>query len=138
MAFVKRTIIIQGRQIPAIQIGQPVNGWGTRSDGRPVFQTIAECLSLRTTNPVDANGNPQEVQTYYTTSPENLRFTPVRFSNVEGLDVENGSALGIDVLMQRVTDNIAERQMANLANTVAPVVSLDDEDETVATGETVA
>ncbi len=133
MAFTKRTIIIQGRHIPAIQIGEATSGWGTRGDGRPVFQTMAECVSLRSTNPVDKDGNPQPVRTYYATSPENLRFTPLRFTTVEGLDVEDGSALGIDVVMSRVADNIAERQVENIANQTAPVFSLDeDETENVA------
>jgi hypothetical protein len=121
----KRTIIIRGRKIPAIQIAPAVSGWGTKADGSPVFQTIAECVSLRTTNPFEADGvTPKAVETYYTTSPENLRFTPLRFDSVEGLDVENGSALGLDVVMSRVADNIAARQEQNVV-AQAPVVSLD-------------
>jgi len=134
--FIPRTIIIQEREIPALQTTEVQQVWGTRADGRPVLQSVAQCISLRTTNPLDREGNPQTVRTYLTETPENIRFTPLRFgAAVVGLDVdEHGGTLGYEVLSARMKDDIKAQQAARAATQAANVVSLSDamdaEDET--------
>lgn len=125
--FIKRSIYIGAREIAAIQIGKAFQTQGTRSDGRPVLQTLAELMSYRSTNPLDAAGNPQEVRWYLTITTENLRFSPLRFTEVVGLDVdEHGAELTLPVLMARMGEDIAARQLANIENQRAPIVSLAD------------
>lgn len=123
--FEKRTIVIGGRTIPAIVISEPVLGSVTLRNGQVRPTQTVQMLSLRETNP--DNG---PVETYLAQTPENLRFAPLRFTTVKGLDVdEHGAQLGIEVLMARLTDNIIARQLARAA-TIAPVeVDLDSEDE---------
>lgn len=127
MLFAKRTIILGGREVPAIQISEAKLERVTLPNGRVIPAQIAELMSLRTTNPVGPDGQPQEVKTYLTVTPENLRFCPLRFDTVEGLDVnEHGAPLGLDVLNRRMADNIAERQIARQNALAAPVVSVAD------------
>lgn len=127
MSFIKRTIVIGGRKVPAIQIGEAVKTTVELPNGRSIPALIAELMSLRTTNPVGPDGKPQEVTEYLTVTPENLRFCPLRFDTVVGLDVdEHGATLGLDVLNARMADNIADRQIARQAAQAAPVLSVTD------------
>lgn len=112
----KRSIYIQGREIPAVVSGEDVHTTVTLANGRTIPVVMAEMLSLRTTNPVDANGQPQDVTEYVTSTLENKRFTPLRFTHVEGLDVDaEGNFLTIEDIEIRRGADIAARQLVRAA-----------------------
>ncbi len=130
--FDKRDVMIGGVNpvsFPAIQIGPEHIAPVVLQSGKTIMATFAEVLSLRTTNPFDADGNPQEVTQYPTVTTENLRFTPLRFNHVANLDYdpETKAAIGLDVLMGRVKENIASRQAARALANATQVISLTDE-----------
>lgn len=136
--MIKRFIPIGAQAVPGLQISEAVTETITvpvkvngevvlDENGQPKTKNIlaqfADIYSIRETNP--ANG---PVQQYPTVSRENLRFTPLRFSTVVGLDIdEHGAALDLAVLEARRMDNIMSRQAARVAANIVPVVSLDDE-----------
>jgi len=107
--LIKRFINIMGNEFPAVQVGDPVSTTVELSNGKKVPALIAEVISLRTTNP--ANG---PVTSYLTSTPENLRFSPLRFTTVPGLDVdgETGEVLDLEALEVRRGADIRARQLA--------------------------
>ena len=101
----KRWLSIGGRAVPGIQISPAETRQVQTRAGKTIPVQFAEVLSLRETNP--ANG---PVVQYLRVTPENLGFTTLRFNEVEGLDVENGSHLSIEVLEARRLTQIMARQ----------------------------
>lgn len=123
--MIKRFVMIAGRAVPGLQLTAPETEQVTLASGKTIPASFAEVLTLRETNPVAPDGSPQETTKYLTVTRENLRFCPLRFNTVEGLDVENGSALSIEVLEARRAEDIAARQIARAQANAAPVVALD-------------
>lgn len=126
--FLKRVIPIAGRAIPAIINGPVENREVVLRSGKTIVQQFAPMLSLRETNP--ANG---DVTQYLATSIENLGWSPLRFNEVVGLDVdEHGATLTPEVLAARHLDQILARQtqFAAAGPTLATTgVDLSSEDE---------
>lgn len=125
----KRTIMIQGRKIAGLIMGEPVPETiqvPSKDPARkgeliniPVLR--AEMISLRETNP--ANG---PVETYLTPSIENLRFTLPRFGNVVGLDVTaDGEKIDLQTLADLAADSMAAFQARRQAAQADPEVELD-------------
>lgn len=108
---------------PGIVVGKEEHGRVQLANGSWRPTVTANVLTLRTTNP--ANG---PVIEYLTVTPENMRFTTMRFTDVIGLDVdEHGARLTLEVLEARRAENIRERQQARLAAQTATIVSLDED-----------
>jgi hypothetical protein len=121
----KRTVIItdprtgESRKWPGIIWGEVQQLSHTTLDGRDTTIERANVLSLRSTNP--ANG---EVRQYLTETNEALRFTPVRYGSVVGLDVdENGETISLAKLSDMHADSIADFSRRNAA--AAAPVSID-------------
>lgn len=142
--FTKRTVNIGGRKVPGIQMSDTEHGTVTLppTDFRPTPKVIpasfADILTLRETNPIGPDGQPQPVTQYLRMTRENLGFTTLRFDTVVGLDVaEDGiTPLSVEVLENRRNDDILARQLARAAAQTSRVVSLDDdEDENAPEGE---
>lgn len=130
--FTKRFVHIAGRRVPGIQMSEAEQVQVTLPNGKVIPAQFADILTLRETNPLDANGNPQETTQYLTMTRENLRFCTLRFDTVLGLDVnEVGAPLSIEVLENRRAEDIAARQLARAAAQTSRIVSLDDEDTLV-------
>lgn len=124
--FPKRDIYIGGRKVPGIQSGAAWRENVTLTNGKVIPTMFAEITTLRETNP----DGPNPGQTYLRTTPENLGFTTLRFTNVAGLDYdpETGALLTLEDLEVRRGADIAARQTANLAARATPSVNLDDID----------
>jgi hypothetical protein len=127
----KRWENIAGREIPAIQISEARRVQVTPAGRvKPIPVMEADLLSLRTTNPLNPDGSakkPEEIETYLTVTTENLRFAPLRFTLVDGLDYDaaTGAYLSIEELEQRRGENIRARQAQRLATLTPQVVELD-------------
>lgn len=133
--FTRRFISIGGRAIPGLQVSEARTESVPLPSGKVILAQFADILTLRETNP---DGDNPGVK-YLALTPENLRFSTLRFTNVEGLDVEDGALLSIEELEARRLLDIQTRQTATLANRAPAVVasgidlsSDEDEDKVVA------
>lgn len=126
----RRTVVIGGREVPGIQTSESKTETVELPNGRTIRAQFAEILTLRGTNPVNPEtGEPQDVQFYVTSSYEQLRFTPLRFTTVEGLDVdEHGAMLNLRQLEERRAKDIAARQVARAANAGPTILSMEELD----------
>lgn len=106
------------RRVPGIVISEPETQPVTLPrTGKVIQSQFAWIISQRE----NLQGETYLVQTF-----ENLRFAPLRFNEVKGLDVsETGGTMGLEVLMDRLSNSIMARQEAQ-GPTVAPVLSLDE------------
>lgn len=129
MQPIKRFINIMGNEFPALQVSEAVQTTVELANGKKVPALIAEVISLRTTNP--ANG---PVTSYLTSTPENLRFSPLRFNSVPGLDYdpETGEVLSLEALEQRRGEDIRARQLALAPTRVALARPTEDAPEATA------
>lgn len=121
MLATKVWVMIAGNKFPGIIVSGADQSTVALASGRRVFQSRADVISLRTTNP--ANG---DVTSYLTISNENLRFCPPRFGlPYEGLDAdEHGEVIPLPKLTDLVADSIATFQKARLAARQEPEVIL--------------
>lgn len=114
--FQKVSLYIGGRELPGIQVTEPVAGEAVTASGRVVRTSFADVISFRETNPLGSNPG----QTYLIKTNENLGFTTIRDSNIVGLDVStDGTFLSLHELEAARGANIMQRQADRLP--IAPV-----------------
>lgn len=120
--FVKRFVLIAGRSIPGLQVSTAETMVVETANGKRIPSQFADILTLRETNP-----DLGPVETYLTVTHENLRFSPLRFNTVPGLDYdpETGALLTIEELETRRMADIAKRQLANAERRAPKVLALD-------------
>ena len=126
----KRSVAVTSREtgetilFPGVQITEATLENVVTSRGNTIRSFFAEVLTLRTPNPTgpNAGGDP-----YYVVTPENLRFAPMRFSNVPGIDfdAETGEMLGLERLVELQTQGIIAQQQRRLSATAPAALAVD-------------